>query len=99
MNITPDIVKKLLETLVTPEFEGVIEDYMVKVSEFDTGVYGVVVGVIVNPEYEDYSFGSNYTREDMVYEFDYKIIDSVKNVMKYLSPTITTIVHLYVVEE
>jgi hypothetical protein len=93
MNIKPDIVKKLLETLVTPEFEGVIEDYMVKVSEFDTGVYGVVVGVIVNPEYEDYSFGSNYTR------FDYKIIDSVKKVMKYLSPTITTVVHLYVVEE
>lgn len=93
MNITPEIVKNLLETLVTPDYKGVIEDYMVKVSEFDTGVYGVVVGVIVNPEYEDYSFGSNYTR------FDYKIIDSVKKVMKYLSPTITTDVHIYVVED
>ena len=93
MNITREKVKNLLETLVTPDYKGVIEDYMVKVSEFDTGVYGVVVGVIVNPEYEDYSFGSNYTR------FDYKIIDSVKKVMKYLSPTITTDVHIYVVED
>jgi len=93
MNITPEIVKHLLETLVTPDYKGVIEDFMVEVFEFEKGVYGVVVGVIVNPEYEDYSFGSNYTR------FDYKIIDSVKNVMKYLAPKITTNVNLYVVEK
>jgi hypothetical protein len=93
MNVTPEIVKNLLETLVTPDYKGVIDDYMVEVFEFDKGAYGVVVGVIVNPEYNDYSFGSNYTR------FDYKIIDSIKKVMKYLSPTITTDVNLYVIEE
>ena len=95
MNITPEIVKNLLDTLVTPNYPELIHDYMVEVSDFNDGTSGIVIGVIVHPEV--YYKMDNYTGNPLS-GIDRKIRKEIKSVLKYLGPSVAD-VNLYVVED
>jgi len=84
-NINTEIIKKLLNALVSPIYPELIHDYMVISSEVGD-FRAVAVGVIVNPE--KYNEMENYT---------YKVEKDVKDALKYLGlgPTNST-VSLYV---
>ena len=84
-NINTEIIKKLLNALVSPKYPELIHDYMVISSEVGD-FRAVAVGVIVNPE--KYNEMENYT---------YKVEKDVKDALKYLGlgPTNST-VSLYV---
>jgi len=73
MNITEDIVKQLLNTLVTPEFEKDIVGYDVILRQMD-GKTGIGVDVLMP--------------HSMTWDksLEYSIERRVRNVMKYLSP-------------
>ena len=73
MNITEDIVKQLLNTLVTPEFEKDIVGYDVILRQMD-GKTGIGVDVLM----------PHSMRWDK--SLEYSIERRVRNVMKYLSP-------------
>lgn len=74
MNITEDIVKQLLNTLVTPEFEKDIVGYDVILRQMD-GKTGIGVDVLM----------PHSMRWDK--SLEYSIERRVRNVMKYLSPS------------
>ena len=95
MNITPEIVKNLLDTLVTPNYPELIHDYMVEVSDFNDGTSGIVIGVIVHPEV--YYKMDIYTGNPLS-GIDRKIRKEIKSVLKYLGPSVSD-VNLYVVED
>tara|TARA_R110000772_G_scaffold114793_2_gene219527 strand:+ start:55 stop:336 length:282 start_codon:yes stop_codon:yes gene_type:complete len=77
MNITPSSVKKLLNTLVTPEYDTLIKDYDVILRQNDEGKVGV--GIDVNMYRDSYL---NIPTGDYITELEGRI----RNVMKYLSP-------------
>ena len=74
MNITEDIVKQLLNTLVTHEFEKDIVGYDVILRQMD-GKTGIGVDVLM----------PHSMRWDK--SLEYSIERRVRNVMKYLSPS------------
>ena len=90
--ITPEIVKNLLNLLVTPNYPDLIHDYMVETVNFDNGFSGVVMGVIVNPEV--YYNMDNYTGNPLS-GIDSQLEKEIKDVLKYLGPKIVD-VNLYV---
>jgi len=77
MNITPSSVKKLLNTLVTPEYDTLIKDYDVILRQTKWGIEGV--GIDVNMYRDSYL---NIPTGDYITELEGRI----RNVMKYLSP-------------
>ena len=79
MNITPDIVKNLLNTLVTPEFENDIVGYDVILRQNPEGQTGIGVDVLMPASKE-------YTTISRNVSLEYSIERRVRNVMKYLSP-------------
>lgn len=79
MNITPDIVKNLLNTLVTPEFENDIVGYDVILRQMD-GKTGIGVDVLMPASKE-------YITINRDKQLEYSIERRVRNVMKYLSPS------------
>ena len=74
MNITPSSVKKLLNTLVTPEYDTLIKDYDVILRQNDEGKVGV--GIDVN------MYSDSYLNAHLITELEGRI----RNVMQYLSP-------------
>lgn len=74
MNITPEIVKNLLNTLVTPEFENDIVGYDVILRQNPEGKTGVGIDVIVKQH------------DNLISDVEMDIERRVRNVMKYLSP-------------
>ena len=90
--ITPEMVKNLLNLLVTPNYPDLINDYMVKTVNFDDGFSGIVMGVIVNPEV--YYNLDNYTGNPLS-GIDSQLEKEIKDVLKYLGPKIVD-VNLYV---
>lgn len=106
-NINTEIIKKLLNALVSPRYPELIHDYMVISSEVGDFI-AVAVGVIVNPE--KYNEMTNYTYAERYGnamtaaltgnpfdELDKKVEKDVKDALKYLGlgPTNST-VSLYV---
>jgi len=106
-NINTEIIKKLLNALVSPKYPELIHDYMVISSEVGDFI-AVAVGVIVNPE--KYNEMTNYTYAERYGnamtaaltgnpfdELDKKVEKDVKDALKYLGlgPTNST-VSLYV---
>ena len=75
MNITEDIVKQLLNTLVTPEFEKDIVGYDVILRQNDEGKTGIGVDVLM--AYYSMTWDKS---------LEYSIERRVRDVMKYLSP-------------
>lgn len=106
MNITPEIVKNLLDTLVTPNYPELIDDYMVDIrtlsdpashkwSRMEKGWTLISVGVIVHPEV--YHKMDTYTGNPLS-GIDRKIRKEIKAVLKYLGPSVADI-NLYVVDD
>lgn len=95
MKITEDMVKGLLEKLISPSYPELIDDYMVGVSNFDDITTGIVIGVIVHPEV--YYEMDTYTGNPLS-GIDRKITKEIKSVLKYLGPNVSDI-NLYVIDD
>ena len=95
MKITEDMVKGLLEKLISPSYPELIDDYMVEVSNFDDITTGIVIGVIVHPEV--YYEMDTYTGNPLS-GIDRKITKEIKSVLKYLGPSVSD-VSLYVIDD
>ena len=92
-SITPEMVKRLLTSLVTPKYGDLIFDYDVILRQDDEGKTGVGVDVIMDKElYHTFNY---YENEDTI-EMD--IETDVRKAMKYLSPNFT-IVDFYTIED
>mgnify|MGYP000914891914 CR=1 FL=1 len=73
MKISPEIVKNLLDTLVTPEFDDIVR-YDIIARQNDEGKTGIGIDVIMKH------------RIIMLKGEEYKIERRIRDVMKYLSP-------------
>lgn len=73
MNIKPEIVRTLLDTLVTPQFDNIVR-YDIITRQNDEGKTGVGIDVIMKHK----------LRFDKKEEYD--IERRIRNVMKYISP-------------
>jgi hypothetical protein len=73
MNVTPETVRALLDTLVTPEFDDIVR-YDIITRQNDEGKTGVGIDVIMKHK----------LRFDKKEEYD--IERRIRNVMKYISP-------------
>jgi len=95
MNLTPEIVKNLLNILVTPKYHELIYDYMVEVSNFNDVSSGIVIGVIVHPEV--YYEMDTYTGNPLS-GIDRQIRKDIKGALKYLGDNVAD-VSVYVLED
>ena len=84
MNITEDVVKKLLDLLVTPEFDGKIVGYDIILRQNDEGKTGIGIDVLM-PASKEYI---TISRDK---ELEYSITRRIRNVMGYLSPAFTMV--------
>jgi len=73
MNIKPEIVRTLLDTLVTPQFDDIVR-YDIIARQNDEGKTGVGIDVIMKH------------RIIMLKGEEYKIERRIRDVMKYISP-------------
>lgn len=109
-SIAPEIIKKLLNALVSPKYPELIHDYMVNSSEVN-GFKVVGVGVIVNPEKYNEMENQTYTERyanamgaaltgNPFDGLDSKVEKDVKDALKYLGlgPTNST-VSLFVLDD
>lgn len=95
MNITPEIVRNLLDTLVTPEFKDSIVDYRITTQDNDNGITeGINVDVILNYESHEDMY---YHGKDLEYETT-EMEKTIRGVLRYLAPKFT-IVEFYVDDE
>ena len=76
MNITPKTVRTLLDSLVTPEFDDIV-DYNIIIRQNDEGKTGVGIDVTMKHKLHD----SLYIKQR-----EYDVERRVRNVMKYISP-------------
>ena len=92
MDITPDIIKKLLTNLVSTKYPELIRDYRVISSEkSDKNDYmAFAIGVMIDPE--KYNEMETYTGNPFS-GLDSKVENDVKDVLKYigLGPTNSTV--------
>ena len=99
MDITPDIIKKLLTNLVSTKYPELIRDYRVISSEkSDKSDYmAFAIGVMIDPE--KYNEMETYTGNPFS-RLDSKVENDVKDVLKYigLGPTNST-VSLFVLDK
>ena len=84
MNITEDVVRKLLDLLVTPEFDGKIVGYDIILRQNDEGNTGIGIDVLM-PASKEYITISRDT------DLEYAIQRRIRNVMGYLSPAFTMV--------
>ena len=73
MNIKPEIVRTLLETLVTPQFDDIVR-YDIITRQNDEGKTGVGIDVIMKHKLR-------FDKKE-----EYVIERRIRNVMKYISP-------------
>ena len=78
MNITPEIVKNLLYTFVSPEFDDIV-DYDVILRQNADGKTGIGIDVVMKQK-----IYINKTEE-------YTIERRIRNVMKYISPAFVVV--------
>ena len=88
MNITPKTVRTLLDTLVTPEFDDIV-DYNIIIRQNDEGKTGVGIDVTMKHKLND----SLYVKQR-----EYDVERRVRNVMKYVSPSFV-MVEFYVTDD
>lgn len=91
-SITPEMVKRLLTSLVTPKYGDLIVDYDVILRQDDEGKTGVGVDIIMDKE----TYNNIDTNEEDTIEID--IETDIRKAMKYLSPHFT-LVDFYVIED
>jgi hypothetical protein len=85
MNITPETVRTLLDSLVTPEFNDIV-DYDIITRQNDEGKTGVGIDVIMKHKII-------FSKQD-----EYDIERRIRNVMKYISPSFV-MVEFYVTDD
>ena len=85
MNITPETVRTLLDSLVTPEFNDIV-DYDIIARQNDEGKTGVGIDVIMKHKII-------FSKQD-----EYDIERRIRNVMKYISPSFV-MVEFYVTDD
>jgi len=73
MNIKPEIVRTLLDTLVTPQFDNIVR-YDIITRQNDEGKTGVGIDVIMKHKL-------HFDKKE-----EYDIERRIRNVMKYISP-------------
>lgn len=78
MNITPEIVKNLLYTFVSPEYDDIVY-YDVILRQNADGKTGIGIDVVMKQKI-------HYTKQ-----MEYSIERSIRDVMKYLSPAFTMV--------
>lgn len=88
MNITPETVRTLLDSLVTPEFDDIV-DYNIITRQNDEGKTGVGIDVTLKHKLND----SLYIKQR-----EYDVERRVRNVMKYISPAFV-MVEFYVTDD
>ena len=88
MNITPETVRTLLDSLVTPEFDDIV-DYNIITRQNDEGKTGVGIDVTMKHKLND----SLYVKQR-----EYDVERRVRNVMKYISPSFV-MVEFYVTDD
>lgn len=88
MNITPETVRTLLDSLVTPEFDDIV-DYNIITRQNDEGKTGVGIDVTMKHKLND----SLYIKQR-----EYDVERRVRNVMKYISPAFV-MVEFYVTDD
>ena len=88
MNITPKTVRTLLDSLVTPEFDDIV-DYNIITRQNDEGKTGVGIDVTMKHKLND----SLYIKQR-----EYDVERRVRNVMKYISPAFV-MVEFYVTDD
>ena len=84
MNITEDVVKKLLDLLVTPEFDGKIVGSDIILRQNDEGKTGIGIDVLMPASKE-------YITIHRDKQLEYSIERRIRNVMGYLSPAFTMV--------
>jgi len=96
MEISPEIIKNLLVSLVNPKYPDLIHDYIIKSSEGDEWK-AYAIGVIVEPE--KYNEMETYNGNPFS-GLDSKVEKDVKDTLRYvgLGPTNST-VSLFVLED
>ncbi len=103
MNPSPEIVKNLLETLVSPSWDGIV-DYGLKYEKHDdTGQTFLMVDVIFDiDDYWNKNFSIRKIKSSMegydTSDMDYEISRDVKSALKYLGIN-HSIVEVYVIED
>jgi hypothetical protein len=90
-----EIIKDLLETLVSPKFNGILEYGIEYSTHDDTGDTWLMVDVIFNKE--DYNRQSIEKRYFSFFDFDYDVIDAVKKCLRYLNLNKVAVIN-YVIE-
>ena len=78
MNITPKTVRTLLDSLVTPEFDDIV-DYNIIIRQNDEGKTGVGIDVIMKDKI-------HFDKQK-----EYDIERRIRNVMKYISPAFVVV--------
>lgn len=96
MELSPEIIKNLLVSLVNPKYPDLIHDYMIKSSE-GNGWKAYAVGIIV--KHEKYNEMQTYDGNPFS-GLDSKVEKDVKDTLRYvgLGPTNST-VSLFVLED
>ena len=76
MNIKPEIVKTLLDSLMPPQFDDIV-DYDIITRQNDEGKTGIGIDVIMKHKLDD----SLYIKQREV-----EVERKIRNIMKYISP-------------
>jgi hypothetical protein len=105
MNPSPEIIKNLLETLVSPSWDGIVDYGLEYEKHDDTGQTFLIVDVIFNiDDYWNKNFSIRKTKAGMegreIYDtsdMDYEVSRDVKSALKYLGIN-NSIVEIYVIE-
>ncbi len=84
-NIKPEIVRTIMDTLVTPQFDEIV-DYNIITRENADGKLGVGIDVIMKHKI-------HFDEQE-----EYDIERRIRNVMKYLSPSFV-VVEFYVTND
>tara|TARA_R110000868_G_scaffold50543_1_gene161440 strand:+ start:57 stop:341 length:285 start_codon:yes stop_codon:yes gene_type:complete len=93
MNITPKTVRTLLDSLVTPEFDDIV-DYNIITRQNDEGKTGVGIDVTMKHKLDDSLYIHIVIRKEREYDIERRI----RNVMKYISPAFV-MVEFYVTDD
>ena len=96
MEVSNKIIKKVLEHLVSPKWDGIVEYLIEPSTHDDTGVVHYVIDVI----FDITGYWATYHAGDYDYsdQMDEEISDDVRNAVKYLGIN-KTFVTLYVRDE
>ena len=102
MNPSPEIIKNLLETLVSPSWDGIVDYGLEYEKHDDTGQTFLMVDVIFDiNDYWTKNFSIRKTKSSMegynTSDMDYEISRDVKSALKYLGIN-HSIVDVYVIE-